>query len=175
MDNYQRYSIILKIIEKLGKKESWCGDTHIQKTLYFLQEATNVNTGYRFILYKHGLYSFDLSDDLRSMRADRYLDLEPTPPYGGCYTAEKRGKYLKEYYADFINQFEHKIEFVVENIGNLRVVELEKLSTALYVTIERPRLSVESRANYMNELKPHIPVSEARESILRIDTMLEER
>jgi uncharacterized protein YwgA len=172
MDNYQRYSIILRVIDKLRIKESWCGETHIQKAIYFLQEVTEVNTGYDFILYKHGPYSFDLSDELRSMRADKYLDLEPTPPYGGCFTAEKRGTYLKENYMDHINQFENQIDFVADTIGNLRVVDLEKLSTALYITKEKQNLSVQARANYMNRLKPHISIGEARDFIQRIGAIL---
>jgi len=172
MDNYKRYSLIIRIIEKLVKKESWCGDTHIQKAIYLLQEITNVNPEYRFILYKHGPYSFDLSDDLRSMRADGYLDLEPTYPYGGCYTIRKRGNYLREYYRDYLNKNEDQIDLITETIGNLTVVNLEKLSTALYVTKEKRDSSVVRRAAYLNRLKPHVKVKEAERFIKKVDTLL---
>ena len=89
MDQLQRASLIIDLIEKLTEKGSWCGETHIQKAVYFLQELTKVPMGFNFILYKHGPFSFDLRDELAAMRAYRLLEIELRPPYGpGLFPTE---------------------------------------------------------------------------------------
>jgi len=73
MNRLKRDVVILSLIENLKKKGSWCGETHIQKATYFLQELFDFPLGFEFILYKHGPFSFDLSDKLTAMRADMLL------------------------------------------------------------------------------------------------------
>ena len=69
MERLQRAAVLLSLIEQLKDRGSWCGDTHIQKTTYFLQELLKVPLGFEFILYKHGPYSFDLEDEITALRA----------------------------------------------------------------------------------------------------------
>jgi len=172
MDRFKRSAIVLSLIETLEARESFCGETHIQKAVYFLQELVSVDTGFEFILYKHGPFSFDLSDELRAMRANKFLSLVPTPPYGACLKQEDMGNNLRNDYSEFLSNFNRQIEFVAEKIGNKRVDYLEKLSTALYVTKEKQDDNVESRAIYMHNLKPHITFSVVREFLKLVDDLL---
>jgi len=172
MDKFKRSAIILSLIEKLEARESFCGETHIQKGVYFLQELVSVDSGFGFILYKHGPFSFDLSDELRAMRANKFLSLVPTPPYGACLMQEDMSNNLRNDYSEFLSGYDRQIEFVVEEIGNKGVVYLEKLSTALYVTKERQDDNVESRGTYMHTLKPHITVLEAHKFLKIVDDLL---
>ena len=55
-------------------------ETHVQKAMYLMQELLEVPTEYSFILYKHGPFSFDLSDELTSFRGDYLLELAPRRP-----------------------------------------------------------------------------------------------
>ena len=82
MERLKRSALVIALIEQLRNKGSWCGETHIQKTIYFLQELLRVPLGFEFILYKHGPYSFDLSDELTAMRADELVELKLQQPYG---------------------------------------------------------------------------------------------
>ncbi len=81
-DQKQRFTLLLHMIGRLIEKGSWFGETHIQKCIYFLQEYYHVPSGYEYILYKHGPFSFELRDELTVMRADGLLSLIPRPPYG---------------------------------------------------------------------------------------------
>ena len=91
MDRLEKATILLTLIEKLKAKGSWGGETHIQKAAYLLQDILNVDTGFDFILYKHGSYSFELTDELKAMRADGFLSLESAPPYGPVFKKGELG------------------------------------------------------------------------------------
>ena len=58
----------------------WSGETHLQKATYLACWLVDIPFDFDFILYKHGPFSFELRDELGSMRADRLLDREPQPP-----------------------------------------------------------------------------------------------
>ena len=73
-------AVVTRLVEKMQDRDGWCGETHIQKTAYFLQGLVSVPLDYEFIIYKHGPYSFDLHDDLMAMRANKFLKAEARPP-----------------------------------------------------------------------------------------------
>jgi hypothetical protein len=52
------------------------------KLAYFSLDVLGVPLGFEFILYKHGPFSFDLSDEITAMRADALLQYQPRQPYG---------------------------------------------------------------------------------------------
>lgn len=89
MERLAREAVLLSLVEKLRQAGSWCGETHVQKATYFLQEVAGVPLGFPFILYKHGPFSFDLRDELTAMRADGFLTLEPRDPYGASLGPER--------------------------------------------------------------------------------------
>ena len=74
--------LLTHLIEGLCERGNWCGETHVQKTAFFVQELMGVPMEFRFILYKHGPFSFDLRDELTALRANGLLGLEPRS-YGG--------------------------------------------------------------------------------------------
>ena len=92
MDRLKRAALITKLVDRLREENSWCGETHVQKAVYFLQTLFNAPTDFEFILYKHGPFSFDLRDELTSLRADEVLALEVQLPYGPRIFTTERGK-----------------------------------------------------------------------------------
>ena len=42
MDNLIRWSILLELISELKNAGSWCGETHIQKSAFFLEEMLEI-------------------------------------------------------------------------------------------------------------------------------------
>jgi hypothetical protein len=58
--------------------------------------------------------------------------------------------------------------------GKRGVKDLEKISTALYVTKEVPGRGCGVRAHRITELKPHITLDEAKEAVCFIDEMFQE-
>ena len=67
--------------------------------------------------------------------------------------------------------YQNKLDFVAAYLGNRGVVELERMGTALYVTLEKEGLDQEARSNRIVELKPHIKLDEAREAVQQVDEM----
>ena len=71
MTGNDRDGIILRLVAQMRESGSWGGETHIQKSAFFLQHLLGVKLGYRFVLHLHGPYSFGLRDDLTRLRARR--------------------------------------------------------------------------------------------------------
>ena len=83
MERLQKAAILTELADQLRREGSWCGHTHMQKATYFLQDLLEVPTGYEFILYKHGPYSFDLSEEMTTLRADYLIEFDhKSPGYG---------------------------------------------------------------------------------------------
>ncbi|HHW39696.1 MAG TPA: hypothetical protein GXX19_00830 [Syntrophomonadaceae bacterium] len=173
MDSLKRTAIILELIERMKERGSWCGETHIQKCGYFLQEMMAVPMGFDFILYKHGPFSFDLRDELTAMRADNLLALHVRPyPYGPSLLPGTAAETVMKSYPKTRAKYKRQIDFVVKTFALKGVAELERLATAFYITREQgEEQSVEKRAEYIHCLKPHVPLEEARLAVEKIDSL----
>ena len=176
MERPQRDVVLLTLIEQLQARGSWCGETHIQKTGFFLQELLGVSLGFDFILYKHGPYSFDLSDTVTALVGDQLLAVVVrAPQYGpSLLPGENSAAFLRRFPVTRA-RYGRQIQFVAERLARKNVAELEKLATALYVTRKDDRASsVASRAKEINKLKPHIDLSEARSAVADVDAIMED-
>jgi hypothetical protein len=173
VNQMKQFVILLDMAEKLLDAKSWCGETHLQKATYFLQELFNVPTGFSFVLYKHGPFSFDLRDALTAMRADGLLDLRPQEPYGPSLVPTGQGLELKKLYPKTVQMYENQIGFVANSLADKNVSELEKLATALFVTIEHGGGDLEDRAEEIHNLKPHVSASDALDAVEEVDRIME--
>lgn len=171
----ERYALICELIDAMHEAGSWCGETHVQKSVYFLQELFEVPVGYRFILYKHGPFSFDLRDELAAMSADDFVRLEARiPEYGPSYVVSRRAELLDEY-SQSARQFAKQVDWVARRISHHTVAELERLATALYVLREAPEgADTGALARRIHELKPHVPVERAEMALREVQTMRSE-
>ena len=174
MDALERYATLLKLVRGMNEANSWSGETHIQKSIFFLQEALDVELRYKFILYKHGPFSFPLRDDLIAMRADDFLALQVRhPEYGPSYVPGKRASLL-DAFCSATKDLERRIEFAARRIAPRSVAELEPLATALYLKKRSPDAQEEALARQIHQLKPHITVERAREALRELSLLLEE-
>lgn len=169
MDRLRKAALLTRLIEGLCSKGEWCGKTHVQKTTYFVQELMGVPLGFQFILYKHGPYSFGLRDELTALRVDGLLEREPRI-YGAQLVPTKQCVYIQGLYPKTMAKYERSIGFVVDKLGGKRVVELERLGTAFFVSdrLEEGK-AVYIRAKKVTELKPHIPTEKARDAVREVD------
>lgn len=173
MDDLQRDALIISLIDNLRSKGSWCGETHVQKAVYMLQELAGDDLGFEFILYKHGPYSFGLAEQLTSMRADTLLKQIAQQPYGPKLVPSDAGARLKERYPKTIAAHSHAIGLIAELVGPKGITDLECLATALYVTREKGGAAdKETRADRITELKPHICEESAENAVSAIDEWL---
>lgn len=175
MERLETISILLSLISELKRVGSWCGETHVQKTMYFLQELTDTPTVFKFILYKHGPYSFDLHDELAALQAINHLSLEPREyPYGPSIKVTDVGDSFLERYESQLASYTENIDRIVRKLGNKSVAELERYATAFYVSSDRGwDISKEERANAIHSLKHHISENQALEDLNWLDTLRE--
>lgn len=175
MDRVKRGALLTRLIDRLKEQESWCGETHLQKAVYILQTLAQVPMGYKFVLYKHGPFSFDLRDELTALRADALIALQPRGFYGPGMVNTGQARNVQKLFPNTLRRYENGIEFAAKAAGAKGVMELEKLATALYVRIREKeqglQLSVDDAARSVVELKGHIPVQEAVRAVEEVDRL----
>ncbi len=174
MERMQKVAILAELVDRLRIHGSWGGETHVQKAAYFLQDVLGVPLGVEYILYKHGPYSFDLTEQLTGMRADYLLENEyVTEGYGPRLVPTKESAELRKNYPKTLGSYLGQIDFVATRFGSKGVADLEKLATALWVTREkRDDASREARAARLHELKPHIRLLDALEAVDAFDAFV---
>lgn len=167
----KRKAVLLALIDKMNKTGSWSGETHIQKAMYFLQTVCKVPTGYDFILYKYGPFSFDLRDELSEMLTNNILKIKLQPyPYGSSYSLGDLADNLFERYPVTTKKYKKKIHLIAEKIATYDVADLEKLSTALYFMQEKRLDKISELAKKINSVKPHITRDDANVALKQVST-----
>ena len=171
MSNQERWALVCALADELFDKDSWCGETHIQKAVYIALHWLGVSEfrDYEFTLYMYGPFSFDLKEDLGAMRI--YGRIESQFPAGLSYgptlrPVEKQAEQLpKTRDAEFA--------FIAEQFGSKGVAELERLTTALLATEKLGRnATVEKRVAQLRKWKLHFTPSEAQKAIRDADQLL---
>ena len=175
MDRLKRAALVTRLIGLLREKDSWCGETHIQKATLFVQDLMKVPLGFDFILYKHGPFSFDLRDELTSLRADELVRLEPQWSFGPRITLTERSEYIQDISSKTLKKYNDCIAFVVDKLGAKNVTELEGLATAFFLKQRAEAgVSIDDRSKQLTELKPHILPENAKAAVEEVDRIIEE-
>jgi hypothetical protein len=91
------------------------------------------------------------------------------PPYGPRITVTGEGEKVQTIYPKTLARHADKIGFVAEKLDARGVIDLERLATALYVTLDAPQASAETRADMLRQLKPHIPEPAALRAVREVD------
>jgi hypothetical protein len=165
--------LLLEIARHLRANGSWTGETHVQKNAYLLQELLEVPVGFRFVLYRHGPFSFDLREQLFEMEAGRIVAFEEQPyPYGRKIVdaAAAAAMYQQMQVPGDVSA---KIDFLAEQLGNSGVATLERIATAFYVTREAG-ICPEKRVERLRELKPHIEQNAAEDAFRKLESIRQE-
>lgn len=163
-----RCALLVDMIKRLRERGSWCGETHVQKAMFILQDISKANFGYKFVIYKHGPYSFDLSNELSGMRAVGILELKfQRDGYGPSFRVTEFGERIYDVNKENIEQFDAVAKFLAEWFNSSDVRHLERISTAYFVTTKNPLDPAMERARKLNSLKPHVDM-QAAESAVRI-------
>jgi uncharacterized protein YwgA len=175
MTERQRQALLLSLIKHLQRLGSWCGETHIQKSTFFAQEMLDIPLDFNFILYKHGPYSFDLSDEITAMRADLLLTVQSRGQYGPSILPREQSDAFLDLFPVTLKKYESRLEFVADKLAKCNVAELERLATALFVllTVSSDH-GPEGLAPVLNSIKPHVSPENAREALKTVHQMSEE-
>jgi hypothetical protein len=106
------------------------------------------------------------------MKANGVLDTQSQGPYGPSFRLGSLGEAIMRLFSKTRNQYSEHIEFVAEELSNKTVVELERLSTALSISMENPESqTIEEHARLVSELKPHIPTQLATLAAVEVREM----
>lgn len=161
MNRLKKAAVLSELAEKLRGAGSWCGETHLQKATFVLQEFLNVPLDYKFVMYRYGPFSFDLRDELTEMQADGLLEMRPAPPYGPNLVPSEASRELRGRYPKSLATYRPAIEFVADRLRDKWVTDLEALATALYVASTEALDEPEAISERLRELKPHVSKEEA--------------
>ncbi len=168
MTGLQRSAIVATLVKDCRARNAFCGETMIQKSVFFMQELLHVPLGFDFQLYIYGPFSFELQRHLASMMADDMIEVCPTQ-YGATFEPGDHLAYLEKHAAPVIASHRHAVDFVLKNLAGHGVKHLERLATALHFTVTIDDSSMESRAAKIREVKPHITAEEARKAVEDVD------
>jgi len=170
-----RCASIIDLLIKLQEQGSWCGETHVQKAMYISQDLSKTNFGYRFIMYKHGPFSFELKDELAAMRATGMIEYAfPQRDYGPSIKVTLFGMRIYDIHRDSIVKQHLVNDFVAKWFAASDVRNLEKISTAYYVTKRNPLDPIIERGKKINSLKPHVDLVAAEEAIKIVEQKREQ-
>jgi uncharacterized protein YwgA len=149
---------------------SWCGRMHIQKTLYTFQTLFHPGDELevRFILYKHGPYSFALDEDLAEMEFYSGLERKEQRLYEARYEPGQGAKALRERFGSGVETWLPQIEFVARRVSRKNVRELEALCILMFVATDPQERRLYPRdvdcMSRVLELKPHLAHAEVRQA-----------
>jgi uncharacterized protein YwgA len=168
MNDLQRSAIVATLVKECRARDAFCGETMVQKSVFFLQELLKVPVAFDFQLYIYGPFSFELQRHISSMMADDMIAVRPLP-YGSTFEPGEQIAYLEKHSAGMITAYRDQILFVVNHLANRGVKQLERVATALYFTVTTDEASVDERAAKICEVKPHITRDDARKAIEEVD------
>jgi len=168
MSPRDRSAVVAALVKEYRDRRMFCGETLLQKSVFFLQEMLDVPLGFEFQLYIYGPFSFELQRHVSAMRGDDMLKVTPNGVVSNIEPAEQMA-WLERHSAPAIASALPAIRFVADHLGAKGVKQLEKWATALYFTCSLPAASVDERAAKICAVKPHISVDEARKAVEEVD------
>ena len=174
MEHRDEISLVLRAMSRMWAHGSWCGETHIQKNMFFLQELVGIPFQWSFVLYKYGPFSFDLSYLLGEIHGYSLVKLVPQWGFRPKIKVTDLGE---EFYRDQDEvhcKFDNGIELVAKELGAKDVDELERISTGLYISLDEKyeNQAVQVRAKRLTELKPHIKLPDADFAIDQVGDLI---
>lgn len=174
MNRLRRVAIVTELIDRLRENGSWCGETHIQKATFFLQELLAVDLEYDFIMYRYGPFSFTLRSELTEMKADGLLDLRHAQPYGPIHFTTESSLAVRERFPKTLASVSGKISAVAERLGGKDVADLEGFATALFVWRNEDADSIEKISSAVQRHKPRLGEERAEAAARRFLKFVED-
>lgn len=174
MSTDERRVMLVDIVEKLNRANSFSGETHIQKAVYFLVDMLRVDLGFSFVLYKYGPFSFDLRSELLYLESVGVLERRESESTGSHFSPGRNSASFKSLTKADTAMYQGQINWIIEQFfgEGHTVAQLEKEATALFA-LKHFEGDEEAKAEKINQVKPHISVADAQEDIHRIHQLLE--
>jgi len=165
---WDRYALIVDIVERFHKASHRLGKTALQKMIYLLQESFGVDCDYSYTLYTYGPYSSDVARDLDIVAgfggAEMKYDwaLSGYEIFPGPASADLRSRA-----ADFLESIAPRLERLVADFGGFTARDLELRSTIIYLS--RPGLARTDLVTRVHDVKPHFTPSQIDAAMTELD------
>ena len=165
---WERYALIVEIIERFHKANCRLGRTALQKMIFLLQRSFGVDCDYSYTLYTYGPYSSDVARDLdvvagfggAEMNYDwAFAGYEIRP---GPASAELRGRA-----AAFLEEIAPKLDELVADFGGYTAKDLELRSTIVYLS--KPGQARADLINRVHGVKPHFSPTQIDSAITELE------
>lgn len=170
-EKWNQYGVMAELVLKLKGISPQFGKTVLQKLVYILQEVYHVPCGYHYTLYNYGPYSVGLADDLSFFAAMEGAKIEWNQGWGYKIEKAEKTEHFRERGKDFLSEYAHQIDAVVEKFGGMNAKELELRSTILYIFKEEP-LDRGRLISRTEEIKPHFTRGEIEKACLELEPYL---
>ena len=147
------------------------GRTALMKLLFLLTTVRDVLVGYRFRMYTYGPFDSEvLSDVDYAARLEALaVEIERYPNgYGYVIRPGRAADRIMSIGREFLDKHRDDIDWVIRYFAPRKAVDLELLSTIVYVDREHGMRSIEEVARVVNEIKPRFAVSEIEEEAKRL-------
>lgn len=172
MKRLAKAAIIVRLRNELDAHGSWCGETHVQKAAFILQEGTGVPLAFEFVLYRHGPFSFDLREELIALRAEGFLSLQPRSPYGPRLVSTGESDKLASMFPKTLKAHSVKIGRVAQFVGTRGVIGLERIATSLMLIRRDPDRDDREIGKELALIKPHIRYDSALAAVKEVRDFL---
>ena len=166
---WPRLAVLTKLVCTAPQRT--LGRTALMKLLFLLTAVRDVSVGYRFRMYTYGPFDSEvLSDVDYAARLDAVSVAMETYPNGYGYIIQpgSAAEDIMGRAQPFLDEHESDIDWVVNNYASLSVVNLERLSTIVYVDREHLVSSVDEIARAVHELKPQFSLAQIGEEARRL-------
>lgn len=160
MNEEQREAFVVSLVRKLAAVD-WVGKTHIQKAVYFAQEAAGADLGFRYVIHYYGPYSRELDSLVQRLEAQSVLDVTPEPD-GYGYEVALGETQLEEALEEYLQR---SVDSIAKHLGGMKTLELERLSTAFYIRNRLPGADREVWVREVKNLKPKFSEEEIEKAL----------
>jgi hypothetical protein len=161
---FDKHALILAVVEGLKQQGSWTGKTHVQKALFLLDASGRWIVPFRFVLYKHGPYSFDAEAELEQMKSYSALKSDTVEGWYGAVLSPGTNAPLVKRLSPLPGATQEAVEFICRSVGRKKVNELEPLATAAWIRTREGVVDPYKVAERLLQLKPHVGIRMAEEA-----------
>ncbi len=167
--SWDRYGLIVDIIERFNAANLRLGKTALQKMIFLLQRSFGVDCDYSYTLYTYGPYSADVARDLDIVAGLSGARVHYDASFAGYeINPGPASEDLRNRATVFLGEIGSKLDKLVADFGNFSTRELELRSTVLYLSKpgqDRPEL-----IKQVHEVKPHFSQAQIEAAIAELES-----
>jgi uncharacterized protein YwgA len=166
--SWDRYALIVEIIERFHKANFRLGKTALQKMIYLLQKSFGVDCDYSYTLYTYGPYSSDVARDLDVVAGFGGAEMNYDFSFAGYEIRPgSASSELRSRGEAFLADIGPKLDQLVADFGGFTAKDLELRSTIVYLSdAGQPRADL---INRVHEVKPHFSSTQIEGAITELE------